>query len=259
MTRNAWLDPAVGGHETTAPGTGQASSEIRWPAGPHYWTLTASEGAVAWVRYRVWAADWHTRTLNELGGPQRSFDREVGIEMALDGALNGLSSAFDAGVALLIRTVEDSRQVEVDDRLPVYRHNWDRCRDMLKQADIANDDVWALMLRIDEAMEGESWREPSGWLARVRRLRNRVAHQDSLARRHAVGVGSPGATSLSINGRSIDAFVYLADLCDQLYDLTEHMIRVASSIGHRTSPTWHREPWAEIQKMSDQDSGKANE
>jgi hypothetical protein len=113
----------------------------------------------------VWAADWHTRTLKELGGRERSFDRELGVEMALDGALNGLSSAFDAAVALLIRAVEHAREVDIDERLPVYRHNWDRCRDMLNSRDIAHDDVWALILRIDEAVEGESWPEPIGWLA----------------------------------------------------------------------------------------------
>lgn len=248
----------MGAHERAAPGTGQTSSEVRWPAGPHYWTLTGSEGAVAWVRYRVWAADWHTRTLNELGGRERSFDRELGVEMALDGALNGLSSAFDAGVALLIRAVEHARDVDIDERLPVYRHNWDRCRDMLNSRDTANDDVWALILRIDEAIEGESWPEPSGWLAQLRRLRNRVAHQDSLARHHEVGVGSPGVTGLSINGRSTDAFMYLAALCDRLYDLTEHMIRVASAIGHTTAPAWHPQRWREIQNERDGASGAAN-
>jgi hypothetical protein len=230
--------------EAAVPGTGQASSEVRWPAGPHYFDLTGSEGGVAWVRYRIWSADWHTRTLKELGGPHGSFDREVGIEMALDGALNSLSSAFDAGVALLIQAVENSRDVDVDDRLPVFRYSWERCRDMLKQADIANDAVWRLILDVDNAIDGEALPEPIGWLAQPRRLRNRAAHQDSLARHHGAR-GAGNGTGLSIRGQRTDAFTYLAGMCDQVHELTEQIIRVALSIGAReTSTTWNRASWS---------------
>ena len=235
-----WFDPAVDAHEAGAPGTGQVPSEVRWPAGPHYFDLTGSEGAVAWVRYRVWSADWHTRTLRELGGPQGSFDREVGIEMALDGALNSLSGAFDAGVALLIRAVENAREVGADDRLPVFRYRWDRCRDMLKQADVANDNVWHLILDIDTAIDGETLPKPSGWLAQLRRLRNRAAHQDSVARHHEAG----SVTGLSIQGQGTDAFTYLAGMCDQVHELTEQMIQVAIHIGApEASTTWDRTRW----------------
>lgn len=229
--------------EEAAPGTGQTASEVRWPAGPHYFDLTASEGGIAWVRYRIWSADWHTRVLGEVSLPLGSFDRQVGVEMALDGALNSLSGAYDAAVALLIRTVETVRDIDADDRLPVFRYKWERCRDMLKQADIANDFVWRLILDVDNAIEGETLAEPSGWLAQLRRLRNRVAHQDSLARHHD-GVGTATVIGLSIQGRSVDPFTYLADRCDQVHELTEQMIRVAISIGaHEASTTWNRAPW----------------
>lgn len=224
------------------PGTGQEPSELRWPAGPHYWDLTGSEGRAAWIRYRIWSADWHTRALGELGGPQGSFDRDVGIEMALDGVLNNLSGAFDAGVALLIGATEFVRDVATDDRVPVFKYRWELCRDMLTQSDVANDDVWRLILDIDTAVEGETWPEPTGWLARLRRLRNRVAHQDSLARHH--DIGGPGVTGLIIEGRSMDAFTYLGQACDQTHELTEQMIRVAISIGAtETFTAWGREPW----------------
>ena len=227
--------------EPADPGTGQTLSDVRWPAGPHYFDLTGSDGGVAWIRYRVWSADWHTRTLNDLGGLHSSFDREVGIEMALDGALNGLSSAFDAGVTLLIRAVEDARDIDLDDRLPVFRYKWDRCRDMLKQSDIATDDVWGLILEIDGAIDGETLPEPTGWLAQLRRLRNRAAHQDSLSRHHEAG----RVTGLTIKAQSTDAFTYLAENCDRLHDLTEQMIRIAISIGVReTSTKWNRERWS---------------
>lgn len=229
--------------KTAAPGAGASASEVRWPAGPHYFDLTESDGGVAWVRYRIWSADWHTRTLKELGGPHGSFDREVGIEMALDGALNNLSSAFDAGVALLVRAVENARDVDVDDRLPVFRYTWERCRDMLRKADIANDEVWRLILDVDSAIDGETLPEPNGWLAQLRRLRSRAAHQESLARHYAAD-GASNVTGLSIRGQSTDAFTYLAALCDQVHALTEQMIRVAISIGApETSTTWTRANW----------------
>lgn len=164
--------------------------------------------------------------------------------MALDGALNSLSGAFDAGVALLIGAVENARDVDVEERLPVFRYKWERCRDMLKQGDVANDDVWRLILDVDNAIAGENLPVPEGWLAQLRRLRNRAAHQESLARHHerdAVGSG----TGLSIRGQSTDAFSFLAGLCDQVHDLTEQMIRVAISVGaHEVSTTWNRTAWS---------------
>ena len=233
--------------EATLPGTGHTFSEVPWPAGPHYFDLTGSEGAVAWIRYRIWSADWHTRTLRQLVGPQGSFDRDVGIEMALDGALNGLSSAFDAGVALIIQAVEIARDVDVDDRLPIFRYRWEQCRDMLTRADIANDDVWRVILDVDAALEGESLPKPNGWLAQLRRLRNRAAHQDSLARHHVAG-GASNVTGLSIRGQSTDAFTYLAGMCDQVHELTEQMIRVAIAIGAReTATTSQRANWTSDQ------------
>lgn len=230
------------GHVEVPPGAGHTPSQVPWPAGPHYWKLTSSEGGVAWVRYRVWAADWHTRTLQVLGGPNGSFDREVGIEMALDGALNGLSSAFDAGVALLIRAAESARDIDEDDRLPVYRYRWELCRDMLKQPGIATDEVRRLILDVDNAIAGETLPEPIGWLAQLRRLRTRIAHQDSLARHHEIG--GADVTGLSIQGRSTNAVTYLAGLCDAVHELTEQMISVAITIGGpETSTPSSRTPW----------------
>jgi hypothetical protein len=164
--------------------------------------------------------------------------------MALDGALNSLSGAFDAGVALLIRAVEHVRDVDPDSRLPEFPYRWEACRDMLKHEDIANDNVWRLILDVDNAIDGETMPEPIGWLAQLRRLRNRVAHQDSLARHHEIG-GAVRVTGLSIRGQSVDPITYLTGLCDQVHVLTEQMIRVAISIGAReVSTTWNRAHWS---------------
>lgn len=226
--------------ELAQPGTGHALSDVRWPAGPHYFDLTGSDSAVAWIRYRVWSADWHTRTLDELVKRRGSFDRDVGIEMALDGALNNLSSAFDAALAFLIRATEDARDIDVDDRLPGFRYSWERCRAMLTRADVANDVVWRLVIDVDTAIEGESLPEPIGWLARLRRLRNRVAHQEGLARHH----GDDGVIGVIAHGQTTDARAYLKVACDRIFDLTEQMIETAFSIGaHAVRSSWNRACW----------------
>jgi hypothetical protein len=175
----------------TEPGAGAAPSSVSWPAGPHYFDLTGSEGAVAWVRYRVWAADWYTRTLESVAGPARNYDRLVGVEMALDGALNSLSSAFDAGTALIIKGAENALELDEPDRLPMRWYSWKNARDLLSKPAIgtdpdgtSNDAVWRVILDVDNALAGERDAVPTGWLAQLRRFRNQVAHQDTLARHH---------------------------------------------------------------------------
>ena len=224
-------------YPVTQPGLGSTTSEVLWPSGPHYFTLTGSEGAVAWVQYRVWAADWYVRALREVVGPERNYDRFVGVEMALDGALNSLSSAFDAGIALLIEGAEIALEVDEADKLPVHRYSWEQARERLKQPAIgtdadgtSNEEVWRLILDIDNALVGEREPRPGGWLAQLRRLRNRVAHQDTLARHHNTGGPS---TVRAFGNRDVDAFTYLATSCDQVSDLTEQMVGLAIHLGAR--------------------------
>lgn len=230
------------------PGTGTVPSGVPWPAGPHYFDLTGSDGAVAWVRYRVWAADWYTRTLRSIAGPDGNYDRFVGIEMALDGALNSLSSAFDAGTALLIQGAETALDFDESDRLQVRWYSWRNARDLLKNPAIgtdpdgtSNDDVWRVVIDVDNALAGEKDAAPTGWLAQLRRLRNQVAHQDTLARHHDAG----GPTTVrAIGGRNADAFTYLARACDQVHDLTEQMVSLAIHLGAReTHAGWSRPRW----------------
>lgn len=230
------------------PGSGATPSDVPWPAGPHYFDLTGSEGAIAWVRYRVWAADWYVRTLQRVAGPEQNYDRFVGVEMALDGSLNSLSSAFDAGTALVIKGSENALDVAEADRLPVHWYSWNNARDLLKTPAIgtdadgtSNDLVWRVILDVDNALAGEKDTEPSGWLAKIRRLRNRVAHQDTLARRHQLG----GPSAVHAFGQEVqDAFSYLAAACDQVHDLTEQMVSLAVHLGaHEVTAGWERPRW----------------
>lgn len=233
----------------TDPGTGSTPSSVLWPEGPHYFDLTGSQGTVAWIRYRVWAADWHTRTLREIAGPDAHYDRFVGIEMALDGALNNLSSAFDAAVGLLIETAENALEVPPDRRRPVHRYNWAAARHLLKQPKIGTDadgtsntEIWRTILDIDNALAGEADPTPEGWLAQLRRRRNRVAHKDTLARHHH----SDGPTTIAGLEAGADAFAYLTAACDQIHDLTEPMIALAVRLGApELAVGWPRPRWDE--------------
>lgn len=230
-----------------SPGTGATPSEVPWPAGPHYFDLTGSEGPVAWVRYQVWAADWYMRTLKLVAGPDRNHDRFVGVEMALDGALNSLSSAFDAGTALLIQGAEDALDTDEPNRLPMQRYSWTNARDLLKNPAIgtdaddgtSNDLLWRV--DIDNALATDSNAEPFGWLAKVRRLRNRVAHQDTLGRDHQRG--GPSAVH-AFGPQADDAFTHLATAWDQVHELTEQMLSLAVHLGARdTTAGWVRPRW----------------
>src|SRR5690606_29974864 len=101
-----------------------------------------------------------------------------------------------AGTALIIKGAENALQVAETDRLPVHWYSWNNARDLLKSPAIgtdedgtSNDSVWRVILDVDNALAGEREPEPSGWLTKIRRLRNRIAHQDTLTRRHPLGGG----------------------------------------------------------------------
>jgi hypothetical protein len=167
--------------------------------------------------------------------------------MALDGALNGLSSAFDAAVALLIAASEKALAVETQGRLPVHLFSWEKCRALLVKPEVASDVVWRAVLDVDSAMEGWNWDEPIGWLARLRRTRNAVAHRESLARHHSLDVndGRGGHVSrVYVDGRDEDAFAYLARHCDHVADLTETMIAAGMHVDpSQVVTTWNRGRW----------------
>jgi hypothetical protein len=200
------------------------------------------------MRYRVWAADWYTGTLQSVAGPERNFDRLVGVEMALDGVLNSLSSAFDAGTALIIKGAESALGLGESRRLPVRSYSWKNARILLSKPAIgtdpdgtSNDAVWRVILDVDNALAGERDPVPTGWLARLRRLRNQVAHQDTLARNHVVGGPS---TVRAFGSPDVDAFTYLSGACDQVHDLTEQMVSLAIHLGAaEVSAGWERPRW----------------
>lgn len=209
-------------------------SDTFFPAGPRYSELLASESNMAWIRYKVWAADWYTETLGDLGAKFGGYDRQVGIEMAIDGALSSICGAFDASIALLIIAAERRLNTPEANRTKPYAYGW-RCFKQL----IAGTAVEALpgmsdmTDEVNAALEGQSDDNPTGWLAIIRRLRNRITHQTSLPRTWAFDPSSTSDTVVGITSiTDLDPFEYLKTSCNRISDLTEQMILCASDASY---------------------------
>jgi hypothetical protein len=161
----------------------------RWPVGQHYVTLTTSDkNNRAWVEYKLIAAGWYIDALWELEARTGELSRLVGEEMALDGALVGIASAFDAAVAGLIGAIEASRGTAGS--VPVHHYSWQAAKTLAARPPAV---TLACATPVDAALMGASAPTPTGWLAQLRRLRNRAAHQNTLIRHFYRTVGGPAA------------------------------------------------------------------
>jgi hypothetical protein len=220
-------------------------SGVLFPDSPTYPELLGSDERIAWIRFKVWSADWYTRTLGDLGAAHGGYDRQVGIEMALDGGLSALSGAFDASVALMIESAEEELHVPVAKRTPEHKYGWNA---FLNTVDGTALSTWGglpeLRDDIDEALEGSSSGEPIGWLAVLRRLRNRATHRTTLPRTWTIDVGEQTVVGLT-DMPDLDPFEYLKKSCDQVSDLTERMHGIANYFGYLGARTpLERTRWA---------------
>lgn len=208
------------------------ASAIRFPDGPTYSELLGSDERIAWVRFKVWSADWYTCTLDELSAANGGSGRQVGIEMALDGALSALSGAFDASVALMIEAAEEELQVAVAKRTPTHKYGWNAFQKLVGGTALATwESLPELQAEVDDALEGSNSDEPVGWLAVLRRLRNRATHRTTLPRTWTLDGASQvvlGVTDVP----NLDPVVYLQEMCDQVSDLTERMHEIANQFGY---------------------------
>jgi hypothetical protein len=220
-------------------------SGMVFPIGPLYGDMTGGYEAAGWVRYKVLAADWYISALAELTNEANAWDRHMGVEMALDGALNALSGAFDAAVGCLIEAVEEEIQTAADRRIPAHRYSWSRLRSALATATLATQaEIDALVVEIDHALEGEQASTPTGWLAVLRRLRNRPTHRGTLPRVWDVDeLDRPSTPTLHLAGnpKPLD---YLREAADMVADLTESILKAANHLGWiGPSTTSSRRPW----------------
>lgn len=216
-------------------------SSRTWPVGPWVSTWVEGEGTPAWVRYKVRSAHWFIDTLEDIGAQVPGFDRYVGVEMALDGALTALCGAFDAAVGLLIQSSESWLDVKPQ---PTQRYTWHnkkkacsraRLIEVSKHADELGPRIADLVDVVDAARKGYDAAEPVGWLAKLQRLRNRAVHQNTLSRLHLRNVGSPQppvACLLTIDGEKggQHPVIYLRLAAENMAKLTEQMIDVGRAI-----------------------------
>lgn len=209
-------------------------SNTVFPAGPPYSELLASDSDMAWIRYKVWAADWYTETLGDLGARFGGYDRRVGIEMAIDGALSSICGAFDASIALLIIAAERRLNTSEANCTKPHRYDWRRFEQLI--ADTVVEALPGMSDMTDEvnaALGGQYDDIPTGWLAIIRRLRNRITHQTSLPRTWAFDPRSTSDTVVGITSiTDLDPFEYLKTSCNQISDLTERMILCASATSY---------------------------
>ena len=214
---------------------------IEWPVGPTYdeWVGEPQGTPQAWTRYKLRSAAWFIDVLDQVGS-QRGFERLVGVEMALDGAISGLSSAFDAAVAGLIVACEErlDRHAQANGIDPPktedpWHYGWKILAPLLVDARVTGRNsstaTTCAVLRhdIDVAVAATA---PAGWLGTFRKLRNRATHQDTLARHIDVHVGTEQRTTwqLSVDGQGVDPVVYLRTTRTRVEQLTGDMLRVAS-------------------------------
>ncbi len=186
-----------------------------WPGGPHYTEWVGAERWRGWVLYKLKSADWYIDRLEEVG-ERLGFDRHVGVEMALDGALAALVGAFDAAVGAVIRAAELFEEQHAKDcgmtpRAPMepHRYEWKHAKNRLRivAAQVGVDSI-EFRKSVDMALR----REKHGWLVNLRDLRNAAIHHDTLARHIDVTIGSAQQQTvwgITVDGRGEDPVRYL--------------------------------------------------
>lgn len=203
-------------------------SAIRFPDGPTYPELLGSDERVAWIRFKVWSADWYTHALSDLGAVHGGYDRQVGIEMALDGALSTLSAAFDASVALMIEAAEERLEVPATERTAIHKYGWKAFEQLVDGSALATwEGLPELQTNVDSALEGSNSDEPVGWLAVLRRLRNIATHRTTLPRTWTNEEAKQSVSGVT-DVPGLDPVAYLQESCDRVSDLTERMHGIAN-------------------------------
>ncbi|WP_299954401.1 hypothetical protein [uncultured Modestobacter sp.] len=220
-----------------------------WPDGPRYMEWVGATGWRGWVLFKLRSADWYVDRLEEVG-QRLGFDRYIGVEMALDGALAAISAAFDATVGAVIEAAEEfedqaarDRGEAIPKRIEQHKYNWRHARGKLALATEIGVDTSKIVEAVNSALE----EDPIGWLTRVRRLRNATIHNNTLARHIDVNVGQPTAQTvwgISVGNRGEDPVEYLRTarqavelLVLPMLDACDHF----APLGMATSGAIHRD------------------
>jgi hypothetical protein len=176
-TTDTGLDAATepGSDERTAADD-EVESTILWPAGRGFDRPLKAKKARSWANYKMEAADWYLDTLLAMSLQQGRLERVLGVEMAVEGVIQSLCSAFEVMICALTQAIEKAAGVPADRRTPRHLVNWSRLAAAAKVFDI---DL-ASTLSISAALLGEHSEDPQGPLAQLFALRRHAAVQDPL-------------------------------------------------------------------------------
>ena len=179
-----------------------------------------------WVALQLSASAWYLQTLRELQLKVGRLNRLVGVEMALGACIASASSAFDAALGGLIFAIERKHGVLEADCLPVHKYTWTGCQGVALTVGYRT----GVESAVTAALEGWSGPTPKGWLAQLRRLRNRSTHENTLNR--AFGVGEPPYSPwIKVPGLGdVEPIAYLEKTLALLRDLVEAMLVEAEQL-----------------------------
>lgn len=198
--------------------------DVRFPLGQQILTAPSELAADSWVDFKLRSARWYLGVLRDIDATTGDLDRLVGVEMALDGCISGMSSAFDASVARLIEAAEVHPTASAAPRHKAtkpYQYGWDKTKTVFKQLGLP----LACAGDVDAALVGEKDDQPAGWLAQLRRIRNQATHRSTINRNYQRG-GLSEATRLIVPGLTLPAepLGYLAERLDRTVTLTDLML-----------------------------------
>ena len=198
-----------------------------WPVGPEYFRLVpaGAKNGHSWTEFKLWSAEWYLHTLEILHDRTGELARLVGEEMALDGYLAAVSSAFDAATYGLIQAIEEARQVPQAQKTPQQHISWTTATNLAASPPVA---VLQSAAAVGTALAGNNVPQPGGWLAQARRLRNRSTHMDTIARALFVPHQPP---LLRVPGvGDVAPLPYLGGLLPQIRTLTASILVDADTI-----------------------------
>jgi hypothetical protein len=206
----------------------RTTMQVNWPVHPRYNELDplGPHGYAAWAHYKLWSADWYLRVLRDLGeGQVPDYDRYLGVEMAIDGVTAALCGAFDTAVVALTTATEANYPEHVPTRF--MTSGWTRYK---RVADKPNVGRAPCASAVEAALEGERADQPKGWMAQLRRLRNRVTHETTAARGHYAG-GGTDRCDIKVPGLGdVDPVEYLNEMSGKVRGLVMLVLSDAVSL-----------------------------
>jgi hypothetical protein len=155
--------------------------------------------------------------------------------MALDGFFAGMSSAFDAAVGGLCTAIEVNRCVPEAKRTPDHIKSWSRVKSLASQPPANN---LSCMTAVDSAIETDpETDEPIGWLAQLRRARNRMVHGSTLTRHFFRHVSEPEGSGFSEPSKigipgvgQVEPISYMDEALVRTTELVEQILADASKL-----------------------------